>query len=134
MPPVRRARVGSSSPTTMCPKPFAGEGDPGLTQNSCSARVLERASDAPPSERALKPLVFMVFSMMPEGVRLLEGGVFGLPEPEFKSRTSPDNLELAEEIGKGKAKYIFRVELEMAGEVGQRGEEIAKFLRTLGLC
>ena len=119
----------------MCPKPFTGEGDPGLAQTVRQSRVIERASDSPPQlERALRPLVFLVFSLLPEGFHLLEGGVFGLPDPDLtlNVKTRLDDLELVEEIGNIRAKYILRVELDMAGEVRDRGEEIAKFLRTLG--
>ena len=119
----------------MCPKPFAGEGDPGLALGAGQIRGLERASDPPPSERALKPLVFLVFCLLPEGFHLLEGGVFGASALGFKARL--DSLETPDELGAGEfgvggAKRVFRVELEMAGEGTARDEQIAEFLRTLG--
>ena len=114
----------------MCPKPFAGEGDPGLALGAGQIRGLERASDPPPSERALKPLVFLVFCLLPEGFHLIEGGVFGASALGFKARL--DSLETAEEFGVGGAKRVFRVELEMAGEGAARDAQIAEFLRTLG--
>lgn len=114
----------------MCPKPFAGEGDPGLALGAGQIRGLERASDPPPSERALKPLVFLVFCLLPEGFQLIEGGVFGAPAMGFKARL--DSLETADEFGVGGAKRVFRVELEMAGEGTARDDQIAEFLRTLG--
>ena len=119
----------------MCPKPFAGEGDPGLAPGAAQIRGLERASDPPPSERALKPLVFLVFCLLPEGFHLLEGGVFGGSALGFKARL--DSLETADELGVGEfgvggAKRVVRVELEMAGEGADRDKQIAEFLRTLG--
>jgi hypothetical protein len=119
----------------MCPKPFAGEGDPGLAPGAAQIRGLERASDPPPSERALKPLVFLVFCLSPEGFHLIEGGVFGASALGFKARfdslETPDELGVGE-VGAGGVKRVFRVELEMAGEGGHREQQIAEFLRTLG--
>ena len=114
----------------MCPKPFAGEGDPGLAQSTRPTRTLERASDPPPPERALKPLVFMVFSLLPEGVHLVEGGVFGLSISGFKAEY--DSLEASDEFDLRGARRVVRVELELAGEGSEREQQIAKFLRTLG--
>ena len=114
----------------MCPKPFAGEGDPGLAPGAAQIRGLERASDPPPSERALKPLVFLVFCLLPEGFHLLEGGVFGGSALGFKAHL--DSLETADEFGVDGAKRVVRVELEMAGEGADRDKQIAEFLRTLG--
>lgn len=94
------------------------------------SKVLERVPDPPPPERALRPLVFMVFGLLPEGFHLIEGGVFGLPISDFKTRC--DSLEAAEEFNLRGAKRIVRVELAMAGEGTEREQQIAKFLRTLG--
>src|SRR5262245_39643488 len=128
--PVRPMWTGSSSPTTMCPKPFAGEGDPGLALSARPTKILERASDPPPPERALKPLVFMVFALQAEGAQLIEGGVFGLPISGVK--TEYDSLEASDEFDLRGAKRVVRVELEMTGEGGERDLQIAKFLRSLG--
>lgn len=113
----------------MCPKPFAGEGDPGLAPGAGQIRGLERVSDPPPSERALRPLVFLVFCLLPEGIHLAEGGVFGASAQSFKERL--DNVETTDEFSVASAKHVFRVELEMAGEGAQRDEQIAQVLRTL---
>jgi hypothetical protein len=115
---------------TMCPKPFAGEGDPGLTMSTThQTRSLERASDPPPSERALRPLVFLVFCLSADGLHLAEGGVFGASAQSFKARL--DSIETTGDFDVGGAKHVFRVELETAGEGAQRDEQIAQVLRTL---
>jgi hypothetical protein len=71
----------------------------------------------------------MVFSLLPEGFHLIEGGVFGLPITDFKARF--DSLDAADEFDLRGVKRVFRVELEMADE-GDREQQIAKFLRDLG--
>ena len=93
-------------------------------------RILERASDPPPPERALKPLVFMVFCLQQEGFHLIEGGVFGLPISGFKAEL--DSVHAADEFDLRDAKRVVRVELELAGEGNEREQQISKFLRTLG--
>jgi len=72
----------------------------------------------------------MVFSLVPEGIHLVEGGVFGLPISGFK--TEYDSLEASDEFDLRGAKRVVRVELELAGEESAREHQIAKFLRTLG--
>jgi hypothetical protein len=71
----------------------------------------------------------MVFSLLPEGVHLVEGGVFGLPISGFKAEY--DSLEASDEFDVRGAKRVVRVELELAGEGSEREQQIAKFLRTL---
>jgi hypothetical protein len=71
----------------------------------------------------------MLFSLSPEGVQLIEGGVFGLPISDFKAEY--DSLEASDEFDLRGAKRVVRVELELAGEGGEREQQIAKFLRTL---
>jgi hypothetical protein len=72
----------------------------------------------------------MVFSVLPEGVHLVEGGVFGLPISGFKAEY--DSLEASDEFDLRSARRVVRVELELAGEGNEREQQIAKFLRTLG--
>jgi hypothetical protein len=72
----------------------------------------------------------MVFSLLPEGVHLVEGGVFGLPISGFKAEY--DSLEASDEFDLRGARRVVRVELELAGEGSEREQQIAKFLRTLG--
>src|SRR5262245_10545870 len=105
--PVRPMWIGSPSPTTMCPKPFAGEGDPGLAPAPRPTRTLERASDPPSPERALKPLVFMVFSLQAAGAELIEGGVFGLPISGFNAEY--DSLDASDEFDLRGARRVVRV-------------------------
>ena len=75
-----------------------------------------------------KPLVFLVFCLQPEGVHLLEGGVFGLPALSLKAAL--DGTEAPGELGADSPKRVFRVEVQMAGEGTER--QISEFLRTLG--
>jgi hypothetical protein len=114
----------------MSPKPLPGEGHPGLASSTRGLRILERASDPPPPERALRPLVFLVFSLQPEGCRLIEGGVFGLPISDFNTRF--ESVDAADEFDLRGARRVVRVELEMAGEGHDREQQIARFLRDLG--
>jgi hypothetical protein len=92
--------------------------------------MLERASDPPPPERALKPLVFLVFSLQADGMSLIEGGVFGLPISSFN--TCFESVEAADEFDLRDARCVVRVELDMAGEGAEREQQIARFLRDLG--
>jgi hypothetical protein len=72
----------------------------------------------------------MVFSLLPEGVHLVEGGVFGLSISGFKAEY--DSLEASDEFDLRGARRVVRVELELAGEGSEREQQVAKFLRTLG--
>ena len=79
---------------------------------------------------ALAPFALGLLRLLPQRFHLFEAGVFGASAFGFKTRL--DNLETADEFGVGGAKRVFRVELEMAGEVGHREQQIAEFLRNLG--
>ena len=80
------------------------------------------------SKRSLNPLIFLVFCLQPEGVQLLEGGVFGAPALSLKAVV--EGLETPSALGPDDAKRVFRVEVQMAGEGTEK--QIAEFLRTLG--
>ena len=80
------------------------------------------------SKRQLNPLIFLVFCLQPEGVQLLEGGVFGLPALSLKAAV--EGMETPSDLGPDDAKRVFRVEVQMAGEGTEK--QIAEFLRTLG--
>ena len=71
----------------------------------------------------------MVFSLVPEGIHLIEGGVFGLPISDFKAEY--DSIEASDEFDVRGAKRVVRVELQVADEGSEREQQIAKFLRTL---
>jgi hypothetical protein len=79
-------------------------------------------------ELSSKPLVFLVFCLQPEGVHLLEGGVFGIPSLGLKAAL--DGSEAPGEFNTGGAKRVVRVELQLAGEGTE--QKISEFLRTLG--
>jgi len=74
-----------------------------------------------------KPLVFLVFCLQPEGVQLLEGGVFGLPALGMK--TTLDGAHSSNELAGSDARRVFRVEVQMAGEGTE--QQISELLRTL---
>ena len=78
-------------------------------------------------ELSSKPLVFLVFCLQPEGIQLLEGGVFGAPAG---LKAALDGSDTAGELPTEGAKHVFRVEVQMAGEGTER--QISEFLRTLG--
>ena len=80
------------------------------------------------ANRSLNPLIFLVFCLQPEGVQLLEGGVFGLPALSLKAAV--EGMETPSDLGPDDAKRVFRVEVQMAGEGTEK--QIAEFLRTLG--
>jgi len=75
-----------------------------------------------------KPLVFLVFCLQPEGVHLLEGGVFGVPSLSLKAAL--DGTDIPGELNADGAKRVVRVELQLAGEGTE--QKISEFLRTLG--
>ena len=79
-------------------------------------------------EVSSKPLVFLVFCLQPEGVQLLEGGIFGAPPAGLKAAL--DGTATPGELATEGAKRVFRVEVQMAGEGTER--QISEFLRTLG--
>lgn len=80
------------------------------------------------SSRSLNPLIFLVYCLQPEGVQLLEGGVFGAPALSLKAAV--EGLETPAALGPEDAKRVFRVEVQMVGEGTEK--QVAEFLRTLG--
>src|SRR5882672_14427 len=75
-------------------------------------------------------LCLRVLRLLPERFHLLERGVFQRPALSLKTRL--DRLEAADEFRIGGAQRFFRVQLQMARQVGHREQEIAEFLRDLG--
>ncbi len=75
-----------------------------------------------------KPLVFLVFCLQPEGMHLLEGGVFGVPSLSLKAAL--DGTGTSTEMNADGAKRVVRVELQLAGEGTE--QKISEFLRSLG--
>ena len=83
--------------------PLESEGGPAHRKGGAASADLKRS---------LNPLIFLVFCLQPEGVQLLEGGVFGVPALSLKAAV--EGMETPADLGPDDAKRVFRVEVQMA--------------------